>query len=421
MDSNVATDITAEPPGEAGVDGDFATLFAHALAHHREGNLRHAQNIYLRLMTLARDVDDAANVLTNLGALLKSRGQLDQAIEALQRSIALRADNPIAYCNLARIFAQQGESGDAETCYRQAIRLDGTSGEAHYGLAVLLWQHGERSDAAKLLRLAAQLSPDFPDTWYMLGTLLCEDGECDEAIRCLERYLELDPQDACGAAIKLSQLGAVNAPAATPQRHLIEYYQSRAADWDQRARLPNAYSGIEILHRAIVEFAGSRRFARVLDIGCGTGLCGEFLRPMSDMLDGVDLSPQMLAQAGEKGLYNSLRRGDLENDLRAHPASYDLVVGAAVLIHFLDLAPVFHAVFAALRPGGGFAFTLFRDDGDEPTPTATSFFAHSHGYVATQAAIAGFVIRQIEPAVHEYRDGKPRPGWVVVLERPVLP
>ena len=32
----------------------------------------------------------------------------------------------------------------------------------------------------------------------------------------------------------------------------------------------------------------------VLDLGCGTGLCGPLLRPYARALAGVDLSPQML-------------------------------------------------------------------------------------------------------------------------------
>ena len=418
MDHIATVDISAEPAANPGSEGEFAALFARALAHHREGNLGPAQDIYLRLMTIAPNKANAASVLNNLGAILTTRGCVNEAIEIYYRSIALAPDNPIAYGNLGNIFAERGWVGKAEVCYRQAIRLDDTSAEAHHGLAVLLWQNGERSDAVKLLELATRLDPTFPDAWYTLGTILCEDADHDEAIKCLERYLELDSQDRCGAAIPLARLGAIDAPANTPHHHLVEYYQSRALAWDQRARQPGIYVGFESLRQAIVETTGPRRFEHVLDIGCGTGLCGEFLRPIADVLDGVDLSPQMLALARGKGLYDQLRCRDLEHDLGAHPQAYDLIVGAAVLIHFGELAPVFCAVHTALRPGGAFAFTLFRDDTCDHAPTATSFFTHSRSYVEAQSANAGFAISRIEDAVHEYRDGQPLPGLVVVLKRP---
>ena len=418
MSHDLLAESPTQPVENAGFDGDFATAFAGAMAQHRAGNLQAAQDGYLRLVALAPDTDAAARVLVNLGALLKARGCLDQAIEIYQQSIALTPDNPTAYCNLANIFAQRNQADKAEVCYRQAIRLDGTSGEAHHGLAVLLNQHGERATAAKLLELATRLAPDYPDSWFTWGTLLDEDGEPDRAIECFARYLVLDPQDACGATIQLSRLGAIDAPANAPHRHLIEYYQSRATDWDRNARRPGTYGGLDALRRIVVEIAPTNRFATVLDIGCGTGLCGEFLRPLADTLEGVDLSPPMLARARAKTLYDEVRRGDLIKDLAAHPASYDLIVGAAVLIHFGDLAPVFRAAYTALRRGGIFAFTLFKEETETYVPTTTSFFAHGRSYVAAQSQTASLAIRRLDDIVHEYHDGRPRPGLVVALERP---
>ena len=41
----------------------------------------------------------------------------------------------------------------------------------------------------------------------------------------------------------------------------------------------------------------------IADAGCGTGLCGEFLRPRAKRLVGIDLSPGMLARARARGKY----------------------------------------------------------------------------------------------------------------------
>ena len=49
-----------------------------------------------------------------------------------------------------------------------------------------------------------------------------------------------------------------------------------------------------------------KRFAHAVDLGCGTGLMGPLLRPLTDRLDGVDLSPRMLEAARAKGVYDSL-------------------------------------------------------------------------------------------------------------------
>ena len=43
------------------------------------------------------------------------------------------------------------------------------------------------------------------------------------------------------------------------------------------------------------------RGARILDAGCGTGLCVAFLKPLAAHLVGVDLSGSMLKQASRRG------------------------------------------------------------------------------------------------------------------------
>ncbi|MBP0575354.1 methyltransferase domain-containing protein, partial [Mycobacterium tuberculosis] len=74
----------------------------------------------------------------------------------------------------------------------------------------------------------------------------------------------------------------------------------------------------------IAATAAGRRFARGLDLGCGTGLMAEALAGRVAHLEGVDLSSAMVAKARAKGLYADLRVADVVADLRdaARPA-YD--------------------------------------------------------------------------------------------------
>jgi len=54
----------------------------------------------------------------------------------------------------------------------------------------------------------------------------------------------------------------------------------------------------------------------VLDIGCGTGLSGMALKAAGfGAIDGFDLSPDMLAKAGEKGVYRDLKVADITQPL----------------------------------------------------------------------------------------------------------
>ncbi|CAH0027512.1 unnamed protein product [Clonostachys rhizophaga] len=74
---------------------------------------------------------------------------------------------------------------------------------------------------------------------------------------------------------------------------------------------------------------------KVLDAGCGTGLVGACLAQSAlagrFVLDGLDLSPGMLAAARQKGVYRELEEANLNERIRKPDGSYDLIVCVGTL------------------------------------------------------------------------------------------
>ena len=73
----------------------------------------------------------------------------------------------------------------------------------------------------------------------------------------------------------------------------------------------------------------------ILDIGCGTGLvAAEIRRLIPDaVLDGIDISPEMLEASRTKGLYRSLIQADLTGDFSHLPKDYGVIVSAGTFTH----------------------------------------------------------------------------------------
>jgi len=74
---------------------------------------------------------------------------------------------------------------------------------------------------------------------------------------------------------------------------------------------------------------------RILDVGCGTGLVASAIlsgRPDA-VIDGVDISPEMIAKAGEKGKYADLMLADLTSEFGHLPADYAAIVSAGTFTH----------------------------------------------------------------------------------------
>ncbi|MEP4194521.1 MAG: methyltransferase domain-containing protein [Aliishimia sp.] len=85
-----------------------------------------------------------------------------------------------------------------------------------------------------------------------------------------------------------------------------------------------------ILHDAVASaFVQAKGQGPVLDIGAGTGICGVSLKRHGvSNVDGVDITPQMLAQAALKGAYSDLFPGDILAGLDKPDGSYPGIVSA---------------------------------------------------------------------------------------------
>jgi SAM-dependent methyltransferase len=105
---------------------------------------------------------------------------------------------------------------------------------------------------------------------------------------------------------------------------------------------------IELLERLEqVDWAGE-----VADLGCGTGRTGAWLAERGAIaIDGVDLTPEMLARARERGVYRELVEADVAHTGLPSDA-YDLVVTSLVDEHLPDLRPLYAEAARVAKPSG---------------------------------------------------------------------
>src|SRR5262245_25662157 len=77
------------------------------------------------------------------------------------------------------------------------------------------------------------------------------------------------------------------------------------------------------------------------DLGCGTGRTGAWLRRRGvQAIDGVDLTPEMLAVARERAVYRRLVEGDVAST-GLDGSAYALVIACLVDEHLPDLRPLY--------------------------------------------------------------------------------
>lgn len=98
--------------------------------------------------------------------------------------------------------------------------------------------------------------------------------------------------------------------------------------------------------------------ARVLELGCGTGMTAMRLAPVVDFYHATDLSPGMIAQARAR-LGDSPPTGldftvATAHDLAAQGVRFDAIIGLNYLHLMRDFAQTLAAIRTMLNPGGLF-------------------------------------------------------------------
>ena len=262
------------------------------------------------------------------------------------------------------------------------------------------------------LQRALRLDPGHARARFLTGRAWAEAGEADRALEILRT---LDPDETPGLGEWIARAEAMKRAARADPGYVRHLFDQFSADYDTRMREALLYTAPEILRDLADLVTPGRAGLRVLDLGCGTGLAGEVFRPRAARLDGIDLSPAMVAKARARGIYDQLAVGDIETMPAGGP--YDLVLAADTLVYLGDLAPVFGAVRARLADGGWFLFTVEAKTGGGFELGPKRRWRHSEAYLRAAAQNAALQVMGLVSATPRHEAGAPVAGFAVALTR----
>lgn len=443
----------------AGRSGDAIAAFERALSLHLGhpaslaalGMARLARNApgdpaaALAALQQARDAGlDTAELHQHLGLAYLKVGRADDAVASFRTGIERKSDDASAHHHLALAHRARQDPQSARQALERAIELDSTFARALHGLAVMEAEAGKLDEAAALFRRAIDAKADYAAAREGLARVLAMGGRHDEAARVTREATRVEqrrmtPPEAPAAASsvssaiadlegKLTPDGAgaqlhyalatllnVFPPAHSPASGVTKLFDGYADRFDEHLQGKLGYRVPALLAEAIAATRPAHPLD-VLDLGCGTGLCGAALRPLARTLLGVDLSPAMVEKAKSRGVYDDVVLGDMLAPLRGRSGAFDLIVATDVLIYVGDLSPVFDAAAGALRPGGLLAFSVEAGAGDRYyLQPKTRRYAHAQPYLQHLADIYGFTTERFETIPVRVEAGRQLPGYLVVL------
>jgi len=387
-----------------------------AMEHHKAGRLPQAENILRQI--LGAEPDNPV-VLHLLGVIAHQFGKHAAALQLMAKALALRPDYVEAHNNLGNILRDMGRLEDAVDSFGKALALDPDNAALHYNAGNTLKAMGRLEDAVASYRKALAINPDFTEVHTNLGNTLVRLERREEALAEFHRVLELDPSNSAVGHMVAALTGETTE--AAPREYVLKLFDDYSAEFDDHLVAGLAYDVPARMRQATDRITNvTETFPRALDLGCGTGLVAQCFRDIVGQIDGVDLSPRMLARAKEKDVYAALFQEDvlefLERRDRVAPG-YDLVLAADLFIYIGALGPIFAAIGDVLTAGGRFVFSVENLDQGSYKLRQTGRYCQSESYIRELASHCGFSI-ELRQSI-DIRKGKHAPvtGNIFILRK----
>lgn len=386
-------------------------LFLEGIEHFENGRLEPARICFEQCQALT---PGRPSVLGNLGITLFHLRRWEAVIPVLRQATTADPSLAEAWACLGLANEAEGQWQAAAEALAKALALSPQQVRLWLSLGRVALRLGHVENAVHAFDRALQEDPDCAPAWSEKGSLLRELRQFEKAGRCFEKALALGDDPELNG-FYLASVRDGDTPTTPPRRYVEALFDDYAADFQSHVAEKLGYRGFEVLVQPLLDTG--KRYRHVLDLGCGTGLCGPLIAPQADTLDGVDVSSAMLDQARKLGVYRELIHADLDEFLAATAVRPDLILAADVFIYVGDLATVFRSARWILEPGGCLAFTVEPATEDRDIQLLPSLrYAHSEAYIRRLAAETRFTSVRISRAPIRHDQTTPIMGLYIYLE-----
>lgn len=327
----------------------------------------------------------------------------DDAIRFLKRT-----DKPQSHCQFARGFSLQklGRFDDARSAYQAAAFDVKTRSKALFNLAILEANCHHYEAALSFLEDLLFIDTQSVRAHLQKAHLLRQMRRLEEAADAIHEASRfgLEPEH---AQFLLASLGRSASPNTAPADYVRTLFDHYAPHFDQHLKVNLEYRLPALLRACFQNYlAHSPARHRMLDLGCGTGLCGIELRDFGTSLIGVDLSPEMLKRAANRAIYDDLVCDEILHFLASEEQAADLILLADVLVYMGDLQEFLDQCHRVLQLHGLLFFTVEVDTGPDAINESHGYrlqtsqrYAHQESYLRDLAAKDAWEVLEMSPRV----------------------
>jgi predicted TPR repeat methyltransferase len=277
----------------------------------------------------------------------------------------------------------------------------------------MVWAFEEETETA--FRTALSMNPRNERMHLDFANHLAARGDFAGSLQIYRSLLDIYPEHPIARHLVAAMSGEGWAPRAADD-YVQRVFDGFAPHFDERlAQLD--YRAPRLAADLVGRHGPAPASLEILDLGCGTGLCGPLLRSYARRLVGIDLSPGMLEKARERGAYDALEAAEITAYLAPLDGVFDLVVSTDVFCYFGDLTAALAGAAKALRRGGCLILTVEHlrggEAGLEYRLEPYGRYSHADTYLRRLLPSVGLEIETLEEAMLRLERGAPVAGLLV--------
>lgn len=349
------------------------------------------------------------------GAVCGQCNDIENALLACKKAIKLKPRDASSLYNLGMALNRAGLLDESINAYLKALKFDPDNAATHSNIGTVYKDRQQYDNAILHLTKTIELDPRKANAHFTLGTIYVELGQRDAALMHFEKCLSIDASQQS----KIDYFKRfIEGKDINYQDHVAQLHDNHADTFDNHLTKGLDYNIPLILYEQYSTFYRTDDSDKIdlLDLGCGTGLCGREFQSLSQSMTGVDLSPKMLDIAKQTGLYDELLEDDIQHYIDNSTKTFDLILAADVFIYIGKIDAIIKRCAALLKPDGVIGFSVESIE-DAPYKLRTSGrYAHSLEYIESLAQQCGLIIDKHEAVEIRKEHGIGLKGQTVYLK-----
>ena len=241
-----------------------------------------------------------------LGLLAHRQGNLDYAVELLERLIVVKPFDATTHNNLGVVLCQMGNFSDGIASYKRAIGIDPGYAVAHSNLGAAYLNDNRSDEAIAQCKQAVTLRENYAEAHFNLGSAYHRQARSKKAIFHFERAIQLNPNYADAKfALCMAELPVVFASQSEVTEQRAAYERRLRVLVNEKQCFADLASSVGTAQSFQLAYQGYND--RELQSLYGSFVC----RIMADRYPAVTLTP--LAERGER-----IRIGVVSGYFRQH-------------------------------------------------------------------------------------------------------